>query len=193
MGMGEPLHNYDATVRAVRILADNDGLGLSTRRITISTVGLIPELERLGKDFRGRIALAVSLHAPNDELRSRLVPANRRYPLVPLMAALRRYPLPPRRRITIEYALIQGVNDEEKMAVELIELLRGIPVKVNLIPLNPVAHSELHPSTVERLMRFQRVLIEGGLSCFVRKRRGDDISAACGQLAGKRRELASQT
>lgn len=186
MGMGEPLHNYDATARAVRVMGHDDGLGLSTRRITISTVGLVPELERLGKEFRGRIGLAVSLHAADDAVRSRLVPVNRRYPLRTLMDALRHYPLPPRRRITIEYALIDGVNDEDVMARALIGLLRGIPVKINLIPLNPVGHSDLRPSPPDRVSSFQRVLTDAGLSCFIRRRRGDDISAACGQLAGRR-------
>lgn len=187
MGMGEPLHNYDATARAVRIMGYDDGLGLSTRRITISTVGLVPELERLGRDFQGRIGLAVSLHAADDAVRSGLVPVNRRYPLKTLMNALRRYPLPPRRRITIEYALIHGVNDEEAMARALVGLLRGIPVKINLIPLNPVGHSDLRPSPPDRVSSFQRVLTDAGMSCFIRRRRGDDISAACGQLAGSPR------
>lgn len=184
MGMGEPLHNYDATVRAVRVLSRPDGAALSTRRLTISTVGLVPELDRLGEDFRGRIGLAISLHAADDETRSRLVPANRRHPLPSLLAALRRYPLPPRRRITIEYALIQDVNDDERTARQLVSLLRGIPVKVNLIPLNAVAHSDLRPSTEPRVLAFQRVLTDARMSCFIRRRRGDDISAACGQLAG---------
>jgi 23S rRNA (adenine2503-C2)-methyltransferase len=186
MGMGEPLHNYDATVRAVRVMGHDGGLGLSTRRITISTVGLVPELERLGNEFGGRIGLAVSLHAADDAIRSRLVPVNRRYPLRTLMDALRRYPLPPRRRITIEYALIHGVNDADAMARALIGLLRGIPVKINLIPLNPVGHSDMRPSPPDRVSSFQRVLTDAGLSCFIRRRRGDDISAACGQLAGSR-------
>ena len=184
MGMGEPLHNYDATVRAVRVMNVNEGLGLSSRRITISTVGLVPELDRLGKDFRGRIGLAVSLHAADDATRTRLVPVNKRYPLRTLMDALRRYPLPPRRRITIEYALIDGINDSDGMARALVTLLRGIPVKVNLIPMNPVSHADLRPSGPERVAAFQQVLTKAGLSCFVRRRRGDDISAACGQLAG---------
>ena len=193
MGMGEPLHNYDATVRAVRVMNANEGLGLSSRRITISTVGLVPELERLGKDFRGRIGLAVSLHAADDATRTRLVPVNKRYPLRALMGALRHYPLPPRRRITIEYALIDGINDSDGMARALVALLRGIPVKVNLIPMNPVPHADLRPSSSERVAAFQQVLTKAGLSCFIRRRRGDDISAACGQLAGDGNRLKGST
>ncbi len=193
MGMGEPLHNYDATVRAVRVMNTNEGLGLSSRRITISTVGLVPEIERLGKDFRGRIGLAVSLHAADDATRTRLVPVNKRYPLRALTDALRRYPLPPRRRITIEYALVDGVNDSDGMARALVVLLKGIPVKVNLIPMNPVPHADLRPSPLERVAAFQQVLTKAGLSCFIRRRRGDDISAACGQLAGDGGRLTRST
>jgi len=185
MGMGEPLHNYDASARAVRVFQHEDGLGLSSRRITISTVGLVPELGRLRDDFRGRIGLAVSLHAADDSVRTRLVPINKHHSIGALVAALHRYPLPPRRRITIECALIDGVNDSEKMARALAKLLRGIPVKVNLIPMNPVDHSDYRPSSQERVAEFQQVLTKAGYSCFIRKRRGNDVSAACGQLAGK--------
>ena len=160
MGMGEPLHNFDATVQAVRVLADDLGIGLSTRRLTISTVGLIPEIERLGRVFHGRIGLAISLHAADDTTRSRLVPINRKYSLGDLMKALRRYPLPPRRRITIEYALIAGVNDDDATAHRLVGLLRGIPAKVNLIPLNPVPHMHLRPSPQHRVLGFQKVLTQ---------------------------------
>ena len=138
MGMGEPLHNYDAVARALRLLTHRDGLDLSTRRVTVSTSGLVPEIERLGQDFRGEVALAISLHAPTDEIRSQLMPINRRYPLAELMPALRRYPLARRRRITVEYTLIRGVNDQTSHARALSKLLRGLAVKVNLIPLNPV-------------------------------------------------------
>ena len=184
MGMGEPLHNFDATTRAVHLLADPKGIDLSTRRITISTVGLVPEIERLGEAFEGRIGLAISLHAADDETRSSIIPANRRYPLDALMRALRAYPLPPRRRITIEYALMEGVNDGVDDAKRLVRLLRGLRVKVNLIPLNPVAHSDLRPPPMDRVLAFQRVLADAHYTCLIRRRRGDDISAACGQLAG---------
>ena len=191
MGMGEPLHNYDATVHAVRLLQYPGGLGLSSRRITISTVGLIPELERLGAEFQGHIGLAVSLHAADDETRSRIVPINRRYPLSALMQTLRGYPLPPRRRITIEYALIDGVNDSVAMAKQLAKLLRGVAAKVNLIPVNAVAHGAWRPSPEQRVKQFQRELNNLNVSCFIRRSRGDSISAACGQLARQCRDVAS--
>ena len=143
MGMGEPLHHYDETARAVRLLTHPQGLGMSPRRITVSTVGLIPGIERLGRDFAGKVGLAVSVHAPNDAIRDRIIPMNRKYPLSDLMRALRAYPLPKRRRITVEYTLIDGVNDAPSHARELAQLLRGIPTKVNLIPMNPITASEL--------------------------------------------------
>lgn len=194
MGMGEPLHNYGNVARALRLLTHPDGINLSTRRVTVSTSGLVPEIDRLGTEFRGQVALAVSIHAPDDELRSALMPINRRYSLAELIAALRRYPLPPRRRITIEYTLIRGINDSEREARALGRLLRGIPVKVNLIPMNPIADSPYETPAPEAVERFQSTLRAQGYSVFVRKRRGDEIDAACGQLAlkgveAKRRRL----
>jgi len=183
MGMGEPLHHYDATARALRILTEPECMDMSLRRITVSTVGLLQGIERLGRDFSGKVGLAVSLHAPNDELRSRIVPINRRYPLAMLMGCLRRYPLPKRRRITIEYTLIAGFNDGFDHARQLSQLLRGLPVKINLIPMNPVVGSDLQASSSERVADFQEFLSNEGYSCFVRTRRGDDVAAACGQLA----------
>jgi 23S rRNA (adenine2503-C2)-methyltransferase len=183
MGMGEPLHNYEATARALRVLSHPEGLDLSLRRITVSTVGLVRGIERLGEDFGGKVGLAVSLHAPNDELRSRIIPINRRVPLRQLMAALRRYPLPRRRRITIEYTLIAGYNDGFEQARQLSELLQGLPVKINLIPMNPIAGSELRASSSARVAEFQDYLARDGYSCFIRTRRGGDVAAACGQLA----------
>jgi 23S rRNA (adenine2503-C2)-methyltransferase len=183
MGMGEPLHNYDATARALRLITHPEGVNLSTRRVTLSTSGLVPEIDRLGADFRGQIGLAISLHATDDESRSRLMPINRKYPLAELMAALARYPLPPRRRITIEYTLVQGKNDGLDQARRLVRLLAGLRVKVNLIPMNPIDASALGPPDRGRVEAFQRVLTDAGLSAFVRKRRGDDVAAACGQLA----------
>ena len=181
--MGEPLHNYDATVRALRLLTHPDGVALSARRVTVSTSGLVPEIARLGADFSGNIGLAVSLHAADDETRSRLMPINKKYPLASLMKALRDYPLPRRRRITIEYTLVEGRNDAPSAAKALSSLLRGIPVKVNLIPMNPIASSALGPPDLGRVLEFQKILCDGGYSCFIRRRRGDDVSAACGQLA----------
>ena len=183
MGMGEPLHHYDQTARAVRLLTHPDGLGMSPRRITVSTVGLIPGIERLGRDFAGKIGLAVSVHAPNDETRDRIIPMNRRYPVADLMRALRAYPLPKRRRITIEYTLIDGVNDSASHARELCALLRGLPSKINLIPMNPITASELRSPTSAHVRQFQDILAGAGYSCFVRTRRGDEVAAACGQLA----------
>lgn len=182
MGMGEPLHNYEATLRSLRLLTHPDGIGLSTRRVTVSTSGLVPEIARLGGDFGGHISLAISLHAADDATRSQLLPINKRYPLAELIAALAAYPLPKRRRITIEYTLIAEKNDGPEDARALAGLLRGIPVKINLIPMNPIEASALGPPSPERVLRFQNILIDAGYSCFVRKRRGDDVSAACGQL-----------
>jgi 23S rRNA (adenine2503-C2)-methyltransferase len=183
MGMGEPLHNYDATARSLRLLTYPEGIGLSARRVTVSTSGLVPEIARLGADFGGNIGLAISLHAADDETRSRLMPINKKYPLAVLMDALRAYPLPRRRRITIEYTLVGGKNDAPSEAKKLARLLRGIPVKINLIPMNPIAASSLGPPAMPGVLAFQRVLCDAGYSCFIRRRRGDDVSAACGQLA----------
>lgn len=183
MGMGEPLHNYEATARALRLMMHPEGIALSARRITVSTSGLVPEIARLGKDFGGNIGLAISLHAADDETRSRLMPINKKYPLAVLMNALRAYPLPRRRRITIEYTLVAGRNDDVAEARKLAKLLRGIPVKVNLIPMNPIAASSLGPPDAARVLSFQKILCDAGYSCFIRRRRGDEVAAACGQLA----------
>jgi 23S rRNA (adenine2503-C2)-methyltransferase len=183
MGMGEPLHHYDETARAIRLLTHPAARGMSPRRITVSTVGLVPGIARLGADFGGKVGLAVSLHAPNDVIRDRIMPMNRKYPIVELMRALREYPLPMRRRITIEYTLMNAVNDGEAEARELVQLLKGLRVKVNLIPMNPISASELKAPSGNRVAAFQRVLSDAGVSCFVRTRRGDEVSAACGQLA----------
>jgi len=183
MGMGEPLHHYEETARAIRLLTHPAARGMSPRRITVSTVGLVPGIARLGADFGGKVGLAVSLHAPNDVIRDRIMPMNRKFPIVELMRALREYPLPMRRRITIEYTLMNNVNDGEAEARELVQLLRGLRVKVNLIPMNPISASELKAPSGARVAAFQRVLSESGVSCFVRTRRGDEVSAACGQLA----------
>jgi 23S rRNA (adenine2503-C2)-methyltransferase len=183
MGMGEPLHHYDETARALRLLTHPNGHGMSPRRITVSTVGLVPALERLGRDFSGKVGLAVSLHAPDDATRETIIPMNRRYPVAELIQALRDYPLPRRRRITIEYTLIDGVNDRDSHADGLAVVLRGIPVKVNLIPMNPVEGSPLRASLPARVEQFQSRLARAGYSCFVRTRRGSGVNAACGQLA----------
>ncbi len=183
MGMGEPLHNYEATARSLRLLTHREGIALSARRVTVSTSGLVPEIARLGADFAGNIGLAISLHAADDETRTRLMPINKKYPLPVLMDALRAYPLPRRRRITIEYTLVAGRNDAIAEAKKLAKLLRGLPVKVNLIPMNPIAASSLEPPKTPGVLQFQQILCDAGYACFIRKRRGDDVSAACGQLA----------
>lgn len=183
MGMGEPLHHYDQTERSLRLLMHPDGLHIGPRRITVSTVGLIPGLQKLGEDFGGKIGLAVSLHAPDDETRDRIVPMNKRFPVGELIAALRRYPLPKRRRITIEYTLIDGINDSVAHAQRLVRVLGRLPVKVNLIPMNAIEASSLHAPKRERVQAFKDTLARAGVATFLRIRRGDDVSAACGQLA----------
>lgn len=185
MGMGEPLHHYDETARAVRLLTHPEGIGISPRKITISTVGLVPGIRKLGEDFGGKIGLAISLHAPDDITRDRLLPINARYDVAQLMAALRAYPLPKRRRITIEYTLVAGVNDSVEHAKRLARLLGGLRCKVNLIPMNPIAGSPLGTSPPQAVEAFRRVLATQRVSCSVRKKRGDDVDAACGQLAFK--------
>lgn len=183
MGMGEPLHNYDAVARALVLLTHPDGIDLSKRRVTVSTSGLVKQIDRLGQDFDGQVQLAISLHSVRDEDRSKIMPINRKHGLAELTDALRRYPLSKRQRITIEYTLIEGVNDSVRDANEMVELLRGIPVKVNLIPMNPISASDLRAPDTGHVTRFQEQLTRRGLSVFIRKTRGDDVAAACGQLA----------
>lgn len=183
MGMGEPLHNYENVARVLVLLTHPDGIGLSTRRVTVSTSGLVPQIDRLGQDFGGQVQLALSLHAVRDDRRSAIMPINRKYPLAELVECLRRYPLPKRRRITLEYTLIRGVNDDPREADELATLMRGLPVKVNLIPMNPIAESEMAAPTWKGIERFQAQLRARGLTATVRKQRGAEVDAACGQLA----------
>jgi 23S rRNA (adenine2503-C2)-methyltransferase len=183
MGMGEPLHHYAETARTIHLLNHPLGHAMSPRRITVSSVGLIHGIKRLGEDFGGKVGLAISLHAPDSETRSEIIPMNRHQPMAELMAALRAYPLPKRRRITIEYTLIDGVNDGVEHARRLAETLRGLPSKVNLIPMNPIAASDLHAPRAEAVDAFRRELARLRVSCSVRQTRGDDVDAACGQLA----------
>jgi 23S rRNA (adenine2503-C2)-methyltransferase len=187
MGMGEPLQNYHAVVPALRVMLDDHAYGLSRRRVTVSTSGVVPMVDRLARDCP--VALAVSLHAPNDGLRDRLVPLNRKYPIAELLDACLRYlPAAPRDFVTFEYCMLDGVNDQPEHARELLALLRGhgggVPAKVNLIPFNPFPDSGLKCSPREVVQRFSQILNEGGIVTTVRKTRGDDIDAACGQLAG---------
>ena len=186
MGMGEPLANYEATWQAIETLADDRGYNLGARRITLSTVGLVPGVRRLAEEALP-INLALSLHAPDDELRQQLIPVSRRYPLGELMAAVRDYAEITRRRVTVEYALIEGVNDSLAQARELASLLSGILCHVNLIPLNPTPDSPLQPSPREQVDAFRQELQWAGTPTTVRMRRGIDIEAGCGQL--RRREM----
>ncbi len=184
MGMGEPLLNFDHTVRAVSLMLDDHAYGLSRRRVTISTSGIVPAMDRLRE--RMPVALAVSLHAPDDTLRDRLVPINRKYPLKELMAACRRYVADaPRDFITFEYILLDGVNDQPQHAEALLRLTRDVPCKFNLIPFNPFPHAGFRRSPAQRVRAFAERLAEAGLVATTRKTRGDDIDAACGQLAGQ--------
>ena len=183
MGMGEPLHNYDALAPAIRLLSHPGGLAIPLRRITVSTSGLVPAIERLGRDFEGRVGLAVSLHASDHDTRLRLMPVEKRYGIDTLIEALRAYPLHRRSTITVEYTLIDGVNDAPEAAARLARLLEGVRVKVNLIPMNPVPGVELHAPSPDRVDAFADVLRARRVHTFVRRRRGDDIAAACGQLA----------
>lgn len=183
MGMGEPLHNLDNVVKALEILYLDDGCGYGARRVTLSTSGLVPEMHELAK--RIKVGLAVSLNASSDELRDQLMPINRKYPLVDLMAACREIPLEPRQRITFEYILIGGVNDSQTDAKRLVKLLHGIRAKVNLIPFNEHDGSDFRKPTPEAVESFQRYLLDRQIVAIRRASKGQDISAACGQLKGK--------
>ncbi|CAG2126649.1 Dual-specificity RNA methyltransferase RlmN [Cupriavidus yeoncheonensis] len=184
MGMGEPLLNYDQVVPAMRLMLDDNAYGLSRRRVTLSTSGVVPMMDRLSKDLP--VALAVSLHASNDGLRDMLVPLNKKYPLAELMAACRRYlEFAPRDFITFEYCMLDGVNDGVEHARELLKLVADVPCKFNLIPFNPFPESGLKRSNNEQIRRFAQVLMDAGIVTTIRKTRGDDIDAACGQLAGE--------
>jgi 23S rRNA (adenine2503-C2)-methyltransferase len=184
MGMGEPLANYDNVITAMRIMLDDNAYGLSRRRVTLSTSGLVPALDRLREDCP--VALAVSLHAPNDALRDQLVPINRKYPIAELLAACLRYiERAPRDFVTFEYVMLDHVNDAPEQARELASLVRDVPCKLNLIPFNPFPNTEYRTSSRNRIVGFQRILQDAGLVATIRKTRGEDIDAACGQLAGQ--------
>lgn len=186
MGMGEPLLNFDNVVDSMNLMMNDHCYGLSKRRVTLSTSGVVPELDRLGEYTDA--CLAISLHAPNDELRNQLVPLNKKYPIAKLLASAERYinGLPDKRRkITIEYTLIDQLNDRPEHARELAELLREVPVKINLIPFNPFSLSNYKRVSNNAMRRFQQILIEEGFIVTIRTTRGDDIDAACGQLAGQ--------
>jgi len=184
MGMGEPLANFENVVSALDLMLDDNAYGLSRRRVTVSTSGLVPAMDRLSE--RCPVALAVSLHAPNNELRDQLVPINRKYPLKELLAACQRYlQFAPRDFITFEYVMLHGVNDSISHAHELVQLVKDTPCKFNLIPFNAFPNSGYQRSSPEAVRLFRNVLMQAGLVTTVRKTRGDDIAAACGQLAGQ--------
>ncbi|TSA17006.1 MAG: 23S rRNA (adenine(2503)-C(2))-methyltransferase RlmN [Betaproteobacteria bacterium] len=192
MGMGEPLANFDNVVAAMRLMLDDNAYGLSRRRVTLSTAGIVPAIDRLGEACP--VALAVSLHAPNDTLRDVLVPINRKYPLAALLAACRRYlDKAPRDFVTFEYVMLDGVNDGAEHARQLIDLVRDVPCKFNLIPFNPFPKSGFKRSPRETIRRFAETLLAAGLVVTTRKTRGDDIDAACGQLAGRVEDKTRRT
>ena len=184
MGMGEPLANFDNAVAAIRLMLDDNAYGLSRRRVTVSTSGLVPVMDRLGDECP--VALAVSLHAPTNTLRDMLVPINQKYPLAELMAACKRYlEKAPRDFVTFEYVMLDGVNDSDAQARELLDLTRDVSCKFNLIPFNVFPGSPFRRSPAQRIRRFAEILMEAGVVTTTRKTRGDDIDAACGQLAGQ--------
>ena len=192
MGMGEPLANFDNVVTALNIMLDDSAYGLSRRRVTVSTSGMVPAMDRLREECP--VALAVSLHAPNDGLRDQIVPINRKYPLAQLMAACQRYlEKAPRDFVTFEYVMLDGVNDTPEHARQLLQLVKDVPCKFNLIPFNPFPDSGYATSKPEHIRRFRDILMQAGLVVTTRKTRGDDIDAACGQLAGNVQDKTRRT
>lgn len=183
MGMGEPLLNFDNVVKAIKIMLDTLAYGLSKRRVTLSTVGLVPELQRLSAITD--IAVAISLHAPNDALRNQLIPINAKYPLAQLIPVCKSYYKDTRRKVTIEYAMIAGVNDNEVCAKQLVKLLSYVPCKINLIPMNACVDNAFRAPSQETINKFRKILMNAGFNTITRKTRGSDIAASCGQLAGK--------
>jgi 23S rRNA (adenine2503-C2)-methyltransferase len=194
MGMGEPLHNYDNTMKALRMLHNENGLAISPRRVTLSTVGIVPGLQRLAHEPL-MPNLAISLHATTEEQRTELVPPNRKYPHAEILEVCRRFPLKKRSRITFEYVMLAGINDTPEDARRLAKLLSGIKAKVNLIPLNPAPGIPYQRPSDERVDRFAQILADRQMTVSVRKSRGQDIRAACGQLiveGGIRKSAAQQ-
>jgi len=192
MGMGEPLLNFDHVVSAISIMLDDFGYGLSRRRVTLSTAGMAPMIDQLREV--SSVSLAVSLHAPNDALRDELVPLNKKYPIAELLAACKRYVADETsRRVTFEYVMLDGVNDSPRHARELVQLLKEVPSKVNLIPFNPFPGTKYRRSSAEAIERFRAILMEANLVTITRKTRGDDIDAACGQLVGRVEDRGSRS
>lgn len=192
MGMGEPLLNFDNTVSALRLMLDDNAYGLSRRRVTLSTSGIVPAMDRLREECP--VALAVSLHASNDNLRDVLVPINQKYPLRVLLAACQRYlERAPRDFVTFEYVMLEGINDSVQQAHELVALVRDVPCKFNLIPFNPFPQTHYRRSKADAIAKFRDVLVQADIVTTVRKTRGDDIDAACGQLAGQVQDKTKRT
>ena len=184
MGMGEPLANYNNVIAAMNLMRDDFGYGISWRRLTLSTSGIVPMIDKLREDCH--VSLAISLHAANDELRNQIVPINQKYPIKELLAACKRYVVGQQRRhITVEYVMLEGVNDSMQDAKDLVRILKDLPTKINMIPFNPFPGTDYKCSSRNQIKRFQNYLIEQGMVATVRKTRGDDIVAACGQLAGE--------
>ena len=184
MGIGEPLDNFDNVTRFLELVNSEEGMNISMRHISLSTCGLVPKIDELAKR-KLQISLAISLHGPNDEIRDRIMPVNKAYPIEELLAACRRYYAETSRRIHFEYAMIDGVNDREQDAKELLRRLKGLPAHVNMIPLNRVEESPLKPSSRKAVARFQEILEKGGVTATVRRTLGGDIDASCGQLRRK--------
>jgi 23S rRNA (adenine2503-C2)-methyltransferase len=192
MGMGEPLANYDNVVTAMKLMRDDFGYGISWRRLTLSTSGMVPMIDKLKEDCH--VSLAISLHAANDELRSEIIPLNDKYPIKELLAACKRYvDVDQKRHITIEYVMLDGINDSAKDAKDLIRILQGLPTKINLIPFNPFPGTNYRCSPRATVLQFQKQLMNAGLVATIRKTRGDDIVAACGQLAGEVQDKTKRT
>jgi 23S rRNA (adenine2503-C2)-methyltransferase len=184
MGIGEPLDNFDRVLRFLELVNSEEGMNISMRHISLSTCGLVPKIDELAKK-KLQLTLSVSLHAPNDEIRNRIMPVNKAYPTEELLAACRRYYAETSRRISFEYAMIDGVNDTEAAAKELLRRMKGLPAHFNLIPLNHVEESPLKPSTKAAVAKFQKILEDGGIPATVRRTLGGDIDASCGQLRRK--------
>lgn len=184
MGMGEPMLNFDNVVRAISLMRDDLGFGLASKRVTLSTAGVVPKIDLLGEV--ADVSLAVSLHAPNDELRTRLMPINKRWPIAELLDACARYAARrPRSTVTFEYTMMRGVNDAPELARQLVKLMRRLPAKVNLIPFNPFPGTSFERSDEPTIHAFQTILMDAGVQTMVRRTRGEDIDAACGQLTGR--------
>ena len=186
MGMGEPLANYESVLKAMENITGQDGMNFSHKKVTLSTCGLVPEINALGKDIT--VNLAVSLNAPDNETRNLLMPINKKYPLKKLLAACKEFPLPNRRMLTFEYILINGINDHPDHALKLCSILSDIRCKINLIPFNSYSGTKLTPSSPEKRLRFQEILVQNHFTAIIRKSKGQDILAACGQLRGSHQE-----